>query len=367
MIHGESGLLAISPPDNRPNYEPSKRLLTWPSGARAITYSAEKPDRLRGPNTDTVWADELAAWKYPDSWRQVVFGLRSVASGLKPRAVITTTPRPIDLIKELSKQANTHVTRGSTFENDDNLDSEQLQEFLDLYVGTRLGRQEIYAEILDDAPGALWKQAQIDKLRVKEAPRLRTIVVAIDPAVTSGEFSNETGIIAAGVGEDGYGYVLEDLSGRFSPDVWAKRALGAYDGWSANRLVAEANQGGDLVKAVIKTAARDLDVTVHITLVHAARGKRTRAEPVAALYEQGKVHHVGCLPELEKQLVTWEPDLVVAEGRQKKIQRADSPDRLDALVWALTDLMVKRNPEPGAWGSLLGGASVPSFDDRPMG
>lgn len=365
MIRGESGILAISPPSERPVYVPSKRLLIWPNGAEALTYSAEKPDQLRGPNTDTVWADELAAWKYPDAWNQVTFTLRSTQSGLLPRACITTTPRPTKLIRSIRERQNAHVTPGSTFENAGNLDPGYLADLRELYEGTRLGRQELYAEILDDAPGALWTHDRIDHLRVKDVPKLRSIVIAIDPAVTSGEFSNETGILVVGLGVDGHGYVLDDLSGRHSPDAWAKLAIRTYESQEANRLVAEVNQGGDLVKSVISTAARELEVTVHVTLVHAAKGKRTRAEPVAALYEQGRVHHVGTFAKLEDQLCTWEPDVVIADGPQKKIQRSDSPDRLDALVWALTDLMVRRNPKPHAGVPMMGAGPV-SFEDRRM-
>ncbi|MGA7121196.1 MAG: terminase family protein, partial [Polyangiaceae bacterium] len=210
MIRGESGILALSPPWNMPVYVPSLGRLRWPNGAEALTFTAEKPDQLRGPQPDTVWADELAAWNYPAMWTQVTFAMRSIESGLKPRACVTTTPRPTKLVRELMADTSTVVTRGSTFENAANLDPAFIAKLKRQYEGTRIGRQELYGAVLEDAPGALWKRDRIHSLRVAEAPELRAIVVAVDPAVTSGEFSNETGIIVAGVGVDGHGYVLED-------------------------------------------------------------------------------------------------------------------------------------------------------------
>jgi len=324
MVEGESGILAISRPDFKPEYEPSKRRITWPNGAMAFTYSAEEPDRLRGPQHDFAWCDELATWKYPDdTWDNLIFGLRL---GDNPRVVVTTTPKPIPLVRKLVNDPETVVTRGSTYENAANLPPSFLKEIRDKYEGTRLGRQEIYAEILDDVPGALWNRTMLDELRVKKAPELIRIVVAIDPAVTSGEDSDETGIIVAGKGVDGHAYVLDDLSCRLSPDGWARRAVDAYHRYEADRIVAEVNNGGDLVEATIRT----VDSKAAYKAVRASKGKRTRAEPIAALYEQGKIHHVGSFPLLEDQMCNFTPDGY--DG---------SPDRVDALVWALTELMLK--------------------------
>jgi phage terminase large subunit-like protein len=337
MVEGESGILAVSPPWNRPHYEPSKRRLTWPNGAMATTYSAEEPDRLRGPQHGAAWADEVAAWAYPETWDQLMFGLRL---GTDPRVIATTTPRPTALIRRLMKDPHTVVTRGSTFENAANLAPSFLADVRRKYEGTRLGRQELFAELLDDTPGALWNYAQIDALRVPRAPALRRIVVAIDPAVTANEESDETGIVVAGLGEDGHGYVLQDLSGKFSPDGWARLAVQAYRTYEADRIIAEVNNGGDLVERVIRT----VDPHVPYTAVHASRGKRVRAEPVAALDEQGRVHHVGSFAALEDQMCTW--DSTTGER---------SPDRMDARVWAITELML--NPGAAEYRGLLEGVA----------
>lgn len=322
MIEGESGLKRISPSWFRPKYEPSKRRLTWPNGATATTYSAEDPDQLRGPNVDGAWCDELAAWKYAqEAWDMLMFTLRA---GNDPRAVVTTTPRPTKIVRDLVAASTTHVTRGSTYDNIGNLAPAFVLTIINKYQGTRLGRQELDAEILTDTPGSLWKRDAIDALRVSSPPTFTRVVVAIDPAVTSGEGSDETGVIVAALGADGHGYVLDDRSMRASPDRWAREAVAAYHTRGADRIVAETNQGGDLVALTIRT----VDPSVAYKAVHASRGKTARAEPVAALYEQMKVHHCGTFPDLEDQLVTW-------------TQGDASPDRLDALVWALTELMLE--------------------------
>ena len=323
MIEGESGLLRVFPPDQRPHYEPSKRRVTFHNGASASAYSADEPDRLRGPNHDLAWADELAAWRYSDAWDQLMLGLRI---GEHPRCVVTTTPRPVDVIRRLmtTKDGTVHVTRGSTYENQKNLASAFIDEMRRRYEGTTLGRQELHAEILDDLEGALWQRTMFDQHRLHQHPQLRRVVVAVDPATTSRTNSNETGIVVAGVGSDGKGYVLDDRTLRGTPDEWGRAAITAFHTYQADRIVAEANQGGDMVRHTLMTVDRNAPVK----LVHASRGKRTRAEPVAALYEQGKVHHVGYLSALEDQMCNWVPDL------------SDSPDRLDALVWALTELMI---------------------------
>ncbi|MBA3776900.1 MAG: DNA-packaging protein, partial [Betaproteobacteria bacterium] len=223
MIAGESGLIATRTGTRAATYEPSKRLVTWPNGSQATAYSAEEPNRLRGPQHHFAWGDELAAWQYAqETWDQLMFGLRL---GERPRAVVTTTPRPVKLVRDLLRDSTTRITRGSTFDNAANLAPTFLDAVRKKYEGTRLGRQELYAEILDDTPGALWQREQIERLRVKVAPELTRVVVAIDPAVTSGEDSDETGIIAAGVGVDGHGYVLDDASIRATPHAWARRAV----------------------------------------------------------------------------------------------------------------------------------------------
>jgi predicted phage terminase large subunit-like protein len=236
--------------------------------------------------------------------------------------MVTTTPRPLPLLRELLKAPTTIVRRGSTFDNAANLAPSALAEFRARYQGTRLGRQELYAELLDDVPGALWTRAMLDDNRVKVTPDLTRVVVAVDPAVSSGEGSDETGIVVCGAGAAGHYFVLADRSCRASPDAWARRVVAAFDEYRADRVVAEKNQGGAMVESTLRTVRASLP----ITLVHASRGKLTRAEPIAALYEQGRVHHLGAFPELEDQLCTYAPGT------------AKSPDRLDALVWALSEL-----------------------------
>lgn len=346
LVEGDSGVLAVSPPWFRPIYEPSKRRLTWPNGSQATLYSADKPDLLRGPQHHWFIADELAAWRYVDAWDQLMFGLRL---GSNPRGVVATTPRPTKIIRDLLKDPTTAVTRGSTYENKANLAPAFLAQIVRRYQGTRLGRQELYAEVLDDVPGALWTRDNIEETRVSQAPGLTRIVVAIDPAVTaSDEDSNETGIVVCGVTENEHGYVLEDCSGIMTPAQWAERAVKAYDRWGADRVIAETNQGGDMVEHTVRTAARDMaarnerkERNVAFRQVRASRGKHTRAEPISALYEQKKIHHVGMFAELEDQMCTWVPG-------------EDSPDRMDALVWAFTDLMtINQDVEFAAsiWGN----------------
>lgn len=320
-IEGESGLLAVHPTTERPLYEPSKRRLTWRNGSQATAYSADEPDLLRGPQHHFAWCDELATWqRIAESWDNLQLGLRL---GAHPRCMVTTTPRPLPLLRGLISNPRTIVRRGSTFDNAANLAPSALAEFRQRYDGTRLGRQELHGELLDDVPGALWTRAMLDESRVKVAPDLVRVVVAIDPAVTSGENADETGIVIAGRAESGHYFVLGDRTCHLTPDGWARRAVSAFDEFKADRLVAESNQGGELVASVIRTVRAELSVS----LVHATRGKRVRAEPIAALYEQGRVHHVGAFPELEDQQCTFAPDVIVG-----------SPDRVDALVWALTEL-----------------------------
>ena len=322
MVEGESGILAISPPWNRPKYEPSKRRVTWPNGALATLYSADEPDLLRGPQHDGGWTDELAAWRYTDAWDQLMFGLRL---GTDPRVVVTTTPRPTKLVKSLAASPTTRVTRGSSFDNRGNLSGAFLRQIVTKYEGTRLGRQELNGEILDDNPNALWRLADIDEKRVTVAPDLRRVVVGVDPAVTSNEDSDLTGIIVAG--RDGQSpphfYILADRSIMASPDAWARQVVKAYHDHDADRAVAEVNNGGDLVESVV----RAVDRSISYKAVRASRGKAVRAEPISALYEQGRVHHVGTFSQLEDQMTEYDP-----------LTSTKSPDRMDALVWALTEL-----------------------------
>jgi predicted phage terminase large subunit-like protein len=329
MVEGESGVLAIHPDNERPLYEPSKRRLTWPNGAIATTYSADEPERLRGPQHEVAWCDEVGAWRYgDDAWSMLMFGLRL---GDNPRCVVTTTPRPTKLIRELVRDPTCVVTRGSTYDNRANLAPAFFEQIVKRFEGTRLGRQEIEAELLEDVPGALWSHGIIDAARQAAAPNLARIVVAIDPAATSGEDADETGIVVVGKDNQGHGYVLADVSGKYQPIEWAKIAIAVYRAHHADRIVAETNNGGDMVAATL----RMVDPNVPFKAVHASRGKVTRAEPVSALYEQGRMHHIGAFPQLEEQMTNFTSDF----DRQTA---GYSPDRLDALVWATTELLVEQ-------------------------
>lgn len=289
------------------------------NGSKIMGFSATEPDRLRGPQFHRAWCDELAAWQYPDTFDQLQFGLRL---GDKPQCVITTTPKPTPLIRSLIKRTNICVTRGSTFENAANLAPSALAMLEEKYANTRLGRQELYAEIIDDIEGALWSHSMIEDHRVTEAPEMQRIVVSIDPAVTSGENSDETGIIISGRGVDNRYYVIDDISGRMSPDAWAQKAVNAYHEHDADKIVAEVNNGGDLVERLIRT----VESGVPYKAIRSSRGKLLRAEPISALYEQGKVSHLGVFSELEQQMCGYTPET------------AKSPDRLDALVFGITEL-----------------------------
>ena len=322
MVEGESGILAVCPPWAKPKYEPSKRRVTWPNGARASLFSAEEPERLRGPQHDTLWGDEPASWvdEGKAAWDNAVMGLRLG----RPRAIITGTPKPVKLVLELLKDAKTHVTRGSTFENSANLAASFIDQVTRTYLGTRLGRQEIYAEVLTDIAGALFSMEHVDRNRVAAAPELERVVIAIDPAPTSESGSDETGIMAVGKGSDGHGYVLQDHSLKGSPDEWARAAVKAYHQHQADRIVAEINCGGEMVETVL----RSIEPDIPFTPLRAMRGKAKRAEPIAALYEQGKVHHVGEHERLEKQMRVF----TGINGRRD--------DRTDALCWGLHELLV---------------------------
>jgi predicted phage terminase large subunit-like protein len=326
MVEGISGILNVCPPHERPKYIPSKNKLVWPNGAEAHIFSGDRYDSLRGPQFDGAWVDELAKFRYPqEAWDQLSFALRL---GDKPQVIITTTPRPIDLIQEMINDPNVVVTRGSTFDNSANLSPTFLSNNKKRYDGTRLGAQELYGEMLNQTDGALWTHEQLDRLHLKAPPQMQRIVVAIDPATTNHSGSDETGIVAVGLGHDGRCYVLEDLSGKMPPGEWARQAVACFHRWKADRIVAEINKGGDLVERII----RSIDTTISFKAVRATRGKFTRAEPVAALYEQGMVSHVDRgLETLENQMCTY------VAGISSK-----SPDRLDALVWAVTELVLEK-------------------------
>ncbi|HET7852011.1 MAG TPA: terminase family protein, partial [Methyloceanibacter sp.] len=327
MVEGVSGLLAVHPPEAKPLYEPSKRQITWPNGAIAQVFSADDPQSLRGPQFSAAWCDELCKWRRPDeTWDMLQFGLRL---GTRPRQLVTTTPRPTKLLKALLADPLTAVTRVSTVANEANLAPGFLDAIVGRYRGTRLGRQELEAELLEDRPDALWPRELIEQARVRVAPEMRRVVVAVDPPASSGPHADACGIIVAGLGEDGRAYLLADQTReRASPLEWARAVVRAYRRFEADRIVAEVNQGGELVETVI----RQVDASVPVRSVRAMRGKWLRAEPVAALYEQGRVAHVGTFPELEDEMSDFGPD---------GLSGGASPDRVDALVWALTDLMLR--------------------------
>ena len=319
------GILSIFPPEERPVYEPSKRRVTFRNGAIATCYSADKPDQLRGPQHDTFWADELAAWRYPDAWDQLQLGLRL---GSDPKGVVTTTPRPTRMIRDLvNDKRRVALTRGSTYDNLPNLADAYIETVVSKYEGTTLGQQELYAVVLDEMPGALWKRSMITagRIQTEQLPPLRNLIVALDPSTTAE--GNECGIVAGGLGPNRHGYLIKDESVRASPEVWGRRAVQLYTALKADAIVAEDNQGGEMVEFVLKT----IDSRVPVRRVHATRGKRTRAEPIVSLYEQGRIHHVGVFPDLEDQLCSWDP----STGEE-------SPDRLDATVWLFTELLVNQ-------------------------
>lgn len=332
MIEGESGLLEVSPPAFRPTFESTNKRLVWPNGIQAFLYSAETPDQLRGPQHHLAWADEMAKWRYlNDTWSNLLFGLRL---GQKPRVMATTTPRNIPLLKQLVEDSQTIVTRGSSYDNRAHLPNSFFDKVVGRYEGTRLGRQEIYGEILSDVPGALWNRQGLEQQRLKSAPDLVRIVVAVDPPVSTGARADTCGIVVAGRDNMGQGHILEDCSVQgLSPHGWASTALEAYNRHQADRLVAEVNNGGDLVESLI----RQIDPEVSYRAVRATRGKVLRAEPVAALYEQGRIFHQGFFASLEDQMCS-----LTARG----LEGGKSPDRVDALVWAITELMLKNPSQP---------------------
>lgn len=357
MVEGESGLLAVCHEWDRdylgnlmgrPIYEPSKRRVTWENGAMVTLYSADEPERLRGPQHSFLWMDELAAWRYMDTFDQAMFGLRL---GKSPKVFISTTPKPKPLVKKLYARAldpndrEVVMTTGSSERNSANLAPGVIEELRNMYQGTSLGRQELDGVLLEEIDGALWSRKIIDRYRVEVMPTLlddtfyfTRIVVGVDPATTDKEGSDETGIVVVGLGSDKHAYVLADYSGKYSPQAWGEKVSYAFALWQADMVVAEVNQGGDMVKHILNA----INPSMTIKTVHASRGKMARAEPVAQKYEQGKVHHVGRpildanglkkeghLDNLEDQMCTWE-----------RLSATYSPDRIDALVWCITELMI---------------------------
>lgn len=333
MVEGESGVLAICPRRERPQYKPSKSRLDWPNGARSLILTADEPDRIRGKQHEKLWCDELAAWRYVESWDQAMMGLRI---GRNPQAIVTTTPRPIQIIRDLIADKATHVTRGTTYDNRPNLSPKFYSKVITKYEGTRLGRQELRAELLDDNPRALWQRDNIDRFRAASAPALDRIVVGLDPNVKNrdraelakggADMLDEAGIVVAGVTSidaKQHFFVLDDRSLDEGPNVWGHAAVKAYRDHAADRIIGEVNNGGDMVEATI----RAVDQNVSYRSVTASRGKAVRAEPIAALYEQGRVHHVGSFARLEDEMTSFDP-----------ITTTKSPNRMDALVWALTEL-----------------------------
>lgn len=333
MVEGDSGILACAR-GLAIEYEPSKSRLTFPNGTKAYIYSAEVPSKLRGPQHHFAWADELSSWNdahkgdsVDTAWNNLVLGLRL---GQKPRVIVTTTPKNNRLTKTIMARPSTVVTKGSTYDNLKNLAPVFREQVLSSYEGTRIGRQELLGELLEDIEGALWTNTILEDCLVDSVPDMARIVVAIDPSGGDADGNDEQGIIVAGQGVDGFYYVLDDRSCKLSPQGWASRAVAAYHEYEADKLVAEKNFGGDMVEAII----RQVDSKVPFKMVTASRGKTQRAEPIAALYEQGKVKHVKGLERLETQMTNWTP----SDGT--------SPDRMDAMVWALTELALGRKTVP---------------------
>ena len=339
MIQGDSGLLACSPPDRRPQWKSGERKLIWANGAMAQAFSAHDPEALRGPQFDTAWADELAKWRRArEAWDMLQFSLRL---GEDPRLCVTTTPRNVSLLRQLLQTPSTVQSHAATETNRANLAASFLTEIRARYGGSRLGRQELDGVLLSDVEGAIWRAAQLEKLQVTAAPELDRIVVAVDPAVSAGKASDACGIIVAGAClqgpvQDWRAYVLADRTVQgLGPLAWARQVIDTYHAFSADRVVAEVNQGGALVESLL----RQVDPLVGFQAVHASRGKVVRAEPVAALYEQGRVHHLPGLAELEEQMCQVAPQGFQGQG---------SPDRVDALVWALHQLVL----DPASRGNL---------------
>ncbi|WP_248308635.1 terminase family protein [Bosea sp. 124] len=336
MIEGVSGLLSIHTRWERPTWSPSRRRLEWPNGAIAQAFSAEDPEGLRGPQFGAAWSDELAKWpNLQECWDMLQFGLRL---GDRPRQIVTTTPRPVPLIKRLLTDPHVALSRAGTSANRFNLAADFIRSVTQTYGGTRLGRQELDGELVEESADALWTRAMIEACREAAAPTLARIVVAVDPPASSSQRADACGLVVAGIDRDGFGHVLEDgtVSGA-RPHEWAAKAVALYRRFEADALVVEVNQGGEMATSVIG----EVDAGVPVTAVRATRGKYLRAEPVAALYAQGRVRHAGTFPALEDEMCDFGPG-GLSSGR--------SPDRLDALVWALTHLMLGPKGRPRVRG-----------------
>ena len=356
MVQGPSGVLTVHPPEFRPRYVKSDRCLYWPNGATALVFSAEEPDQLRGPQHGAAWSDETCKWRYSqETWDMLQFGLRE---GTNPRQLVTTTPRPLPILRDLLKREGekygTYVTRGRTYDNADNLAATFIRKMKDRYEGTRLGRQELHAELLDDVPNALWTRAMLERRTAfapmsagmspeETLPDMARVVVGVDPSGTSGEEDNadSVGIVVAGRGMDGRYYVLADETTDLGPSGWSRVVASAYSNNAADLVVGERNFGGAMVEFTVRTADRNInykDVT-------ASRGKAVRAEPIASMYELGRVRHVGTLAELEDQMMSFTRNGYVGDK---------SPDRADALIWALTELMFgDEDYDPAMWAKLV--------------
>jgi len=328
LIQGRSGFLNIYPPWQKPKYLPSKGKIIFHNGAEGFLYSSENPEKARGPEHDLIIADEIATWRTRELWDNLLFGIRIKGD---VRIIAATTPRPVSLVRELYKKDSVIKTTGSSYENSDNLSDIFVEDVLGQFEGTKKGRQEIYAELLEDIDGALWRLSWIDNTRFEEAPfSIYKKVVAIDPATTSKETSDETGIVVCGKDLSSHGYLLADLSIRGTPKEWATIAVNAYHKYKCNLIIAESNQGGEMIQQVI----REIDPNIKVELVWASSGKRARAEPISLLYEQGKCHHVGDKKKftlLEDELITWDASTSTV-----------SPNRLDALVWAFSHLLLDK-------------------------
>lgn len=330
MVEGPSGILAQAPNDFKPDWQPGNGVLVWPNGVRGRIFTADKPEQMRGPNWSWVWADEPAHW--PDFEHTWVTVIEPALRTGWARCMLTTTPIANSYLRKIETQAGTVTTTASTLQNGF-LHPTVRQTFIDTYGSTRIGRQEIYGEYLEDNERALWKSVFFEDHRMDEFPDdLTRVVIGIDPAVTANEDSDETGIIVAGRDSDGHGYVGADRSGIYTPSEWARKAVAAYRRFKADAIVCEVNNGGDLVVENIYSQ----DDSINVIKAHASRGKMVRAEPAAALYERGLIHHCGAFPELEDQCLNWDPT------------QGTSPDRLDALVWCLHELFLKNSGSPGS-------------------
>lgn len=337
VVEGDSGILETAKPGFKPIYEPSKRRITWPNGATATTFSADEPNLLRGPNLDLVWGDELASWKHEEAYSNAMLCLRG---GDNPKAIFTTTPKPVKLVTDLINDQKVLVTSGSTFDNQANLAGAFIEHITAKYKGSRLGLQELYAQILTDTPGALWTLGRIEELRVRTVPPLPRIVIGVDPSASDNSNSAETGIIVAGKSALDHFYTLDDCSIQGTPHVWGSAVVAAFHKWQASAVVVETNQGGDMVASTIRSVEGGKNIP--IIEIHASVGKYTRAEPVSVLMSRGVHHHVGYFGDLESQMCTYVP------GNK-------SPDRLDAMVYALLELsgLLRKVGAPMKQGSYL--------------